>query len=45
MNLKWDYNHPADKRIMEPDEQPPHETLDAYKSHRKEKILFDRHNR
>ncbi len=45
IDLNWEYNHPADKRIMEPDEQLPHETLEAYENlSEEEKILFDRHN-
>ena len=45
IDLNWDYTHPADKRIMEPDEELPHETLDAYNNlSEEEKILFDRHS-
>tara|TARA_B100000287_G_scaffold152306_1_gene143990 strand:+ start:3360 stop:4466 length:1107 start_codon:yes stop_codon:yes gene_type:complete len=45
IDLNWDYTHPADKRIMEPDEELPHETLDAYNNlTEEEKILFDRHS-
>jgi hypothetical protein len=45
IDLNWDYTHPADKRIMEPDEELPHETLDAYNDlTEEEKILFDRHS-
>jgi len=45
IDLNWDYNHPADKRIMEPDEELPHEALDAYNDlSEEEKILFDRHS-
>ena len=45
IDLNWDYTHPADKRLVEPDEQLPHETLEAYKNlSEEEKILFDRHN-
>ena len=45
IDLNWDYTHPADKRIMEPDEEPPHEALDAYNDlTEEEKILFDRHS-
>ena len=45
IDLNWDYTHPADKRIMEPDEELPHETLDAYNDlSEEEKILFDRHS-
>ena len=43
MDLNWDYNHPADERIMQADEDLPHETLQAYESlTEKEKIEFDR---
>ena len=45
IDLNWDYTHPADKRIMEPDEELPHEALDAYNDlSEEEKILFDRHS-
>ena len=45
IDLNWDYTHPADKRIMEPEEELPHETLDAYNDlTEEEKILFDRHS-
>ena len=45
IDLNWDYTHPADKRIIEPDEELPHETLDAYNNlTEEEKILFDRHS-
>jgi len=45
IDLNWDYTHPVDKRIMEPDEELPHETLDAYNNlTEEEKILFDRHS-
>ena len=41
MDLNWDYNHPADERIMQADEDLPHETLQAYESlTEKEKIEF-----
>ena len=45
IDLKWDYTHPADQKIIEPDEQLPHETLEAYENlTEEEKILFDRHS-
>ena len=45
IDLNWDYTHPADKRIMEPDDELPHEALDAYNDlTEEEKILFDRHS-
>ena len=45
MDLNWDYNHPADERIMQAEEDLPHETLQAYESlTEKEKIEFDRHD-
>ena len=45
IDLNWDYTHPADKRIIEPDEELPHEALDAYNDlSEEEKILFDRHS-
>ena len=45
IDLNWDYTHPADKRLVETDEQLPHESLEAYeKLSEEEKILFDRHN-
>jgi hypothetical protein len=45
IDLNWDYTHPADKRLVETDEQLPHESLEAYENlSEEEKILFDRHN-
>tara|TARA_Y200000002_G_scaffold17613_1_gene13685 strand:+ start:135 stop:1241 length:1107 start_codon:yes stop_codon:yes gene_type:complete len=45
IDLNWDYTHPADERIIEPDEELPHEALDAYNDlSEEEKILFDRHS-
>ena len=45
MDLNWDYNHPSDERIMQADENLPHETLEAYESlSDEEKIEFDRHD-
>ena len=45
IDLNWDYTHPADKRLVETDEQLPHETLEAYENlSEEEKILFDRHS-
>ena len=45
IDLNWDYTHPSDKRLVEPDEELPHETLEAYqKLSEEEKILFDRHS-
>ena len=45
IDLNWDYTHPVDKRIIEPDEELPHEALDAYNDlSEEEKILFDRHS-
>ena len=45
IDLNWDYTHPADKRIIAPDEELPHEALDAYNDlTEEEKILFDRHS-
>ena len=45
IDLNWEYTHPADERIVEPDEELPHETLEAYdKLSEEEKILFDRHS-
>jgi hypothetical protein len=45
MDLNWDYNHPSDERIMQADEDLPHETLEAYESlSDEEKIEFDRHD-
>jgi len=43
--LNWDYTHPADERLVETDDQLPHETLKAYENlSEEEKILFDRHS-
>ena len=45
IDLNWEYTHPADERIVEPDEELPHETLEAYDNlSEEEKILFDRHS-
>ena len=45
IDLNWEYTHPSDERIIEPDEELPHEMLDAYQNlSEEEKILFDRHN-
>ena len=45
IDLNWDYTHPVDERIVQPDEELPHETLEAYnKLSDEEKILFDRHS-
>ena len=45
IDLNWEYTHPADERIIEPDEELPHEALDAYNDlSEEEKILFDRHS-
>ena len=40
-----DSTHPADERLVETDDQLPHETLKAYENlSEEEKILFDRHS-
>ena len=45
IDLNWDYTHPADERLVETDDQLPHETLKAYENLSEEqKILFDRHS-
>ncbi len=45
IDLKWDYTHPADERLVETDEPLPHEALEAYeKLSDEDKILFDRHS-
>ena len=45
IDLNWDYTHPADERLVETDDQLPHETLKAYENlSDEEKILFDRHS-
>ena len=45
IDLKWEYTHPADQRLVETDEPLPHEALEAYeKLSDEEKILFDRHS-
>ena len=45
IDLNWDYTHPADERILETDDELPHETLEAYENlSDEEKILFDRHD-
>ena len=45
IDLNWDYTHPDDERLVETDDQLPHETLKAYENlSEEEKILFDRHS-
>ena len=45
IDLNWDYTHPADEKLVEADEQLPHETLEAYENLSEEdKIEFDRHD-
>ena len=45
IDLNWDYTHPANEKLVETDEQLPHETLEAYENlSEEEKILFDRHS-
>ena len=45
IDLNWDYTHPANEKLVEADEQLPHETLEAYENlSEEEKILFDRHS-
>ena len=45
IDLNWDYTHPADQRLVEADEELPHETLAAYEAlTEEEKIEFDRHD-
>ena len=45
IDLNWEYTHPADERLVETDDQLPHETLKAYENlSEEEKILFDRHS-
>ncbi|MBR50917.1 MAG: ferritin [Gammaproteobacteria bacterium] len=45
IDLNWDYTHPADKNIIESDEELPHESLKAYENlTAEEKVLFDRHS-
>ena len=44
IDLNWEYTHPADEKIINPDEELPHESLVAYENLSEEdKILFDRH--
>ena len=45
IDLNWEYNHPSDERIVQADEDLPHETLAAYEAlTEEEKIEFDRHD-
>ena len=45
IDLNWDYTHPADQKLVQVDEQLPHETLAAYEAlTEEEKIEFDRHD-
>ena len=32
IDLNWDYTHPANERILETDDESPHETLTAYEN-------------
>ena len=45
IDLNWDYTHPANERLVQADEELPHETLEAYENlTEEEKIEFDRHD-
>ena len=45
IDLNWEYTHPADEKILEAEEDLPHETLAAYENlTAEEKIEFDRHD-
>ncbi len=45
LDLNWDYTHPANEKLVEADEDLPHETLEAYENlTEEEKIEFDRHD-
>jgi hypothetical protein len=45
IDLNWEYTHPENERIIQPDEELPHESLDVYLNLSDEdKILFDRHS-
>ena len=45
IDLNWDYTHPANERLVQADEELPHETLEAYENlSEEEKIEFDRHD-
>ena len=45
IDLNWDYTHPASERLVQADEELPHETLEAYENlTEEEKIEFDRHD-
>ena len=32
IDLNWDYTHPSDEKIVDPEEELPHEMLDAYQN-------------
>src|SRR5210317_2526303 len=45
IDLNWEYTHPANERLVQADEELPHETLEAYENlSEAEKIEFDRHD-
>ncbi|MDB4277616.1 ferritin-like domain-containing protein [Gammaproteobacteria bacterium] len=45
IDLNWDYTHPAGEKIIETDDELPHETLATYEAlSEEEKIEFDRHD-
>src|SRR6056300_138101 len=45
IDLNWEYIHPANERLVQADEELPHETLEAYENlSEEEKIEFDRHD-
>ena len=45
IDLNWEYTHPEDERLVEADEELPHESLEAYEAlTEEEKIEFDRHD-
>src|SRR5210317_948755 len=45
IDLNWEYTHPANERLVQADEELPHETLEAYENlSEEEKIEFDRHD-
>ena len=39
IDLNWDYTHPADEKIVEPDEELPHEALEAYQNLSEEEVI------
>ena len=42
IDLNWDYTHPANERLVQADEELPHETLEAYENLSEEEKIIGR---